>query len=231
MKVVILCGGKGNRLREKTEHLPKPLIEIGGKPVLWHVMKIYSSQGFNDFILCLGYRGAKIKEYFKGCSQWNIVFAETGEDTNTGGRIKSIEKYIDSDDFFITYADGLANIDINNLLKFHHFHRKIASITVVNLRAGFGILKLNSENLVTEFEEKPLLNQWINGGFFVFNRKIFQYLTKDSMLERQPLEHLAKERQLVAYRHAGFWRCMDTYKDNLELNQLWQAGQADWKTW
>lgn len=230
MKVVILCGGKGNRLRERTEYLPKPLIEIGGKPVLWHVMKIYASQGFNDFVLCLGYRGDKIKEYFRRCSRWNIVFAETGEDTNTGGRIKSIEKHIDSNNFFITYADGLANIDINKLLDFHYSHGKIASITVVNPRAGFGILKLNNENLVTEFEEKPLLNQWINGGFFVFNQSFFKYLTKDSILERQPLECLAKERQLVAYKHTGFWRCMDTYKDNLELNQLWQAGQAGWKT-
>ncbi len=231
MKVVILCGGKGNRFQEQTEYLPKPLIEIGGKPVLWHVMKIYSFYGFNDFVLCLGYRGAKIKEYFRGYNQWNITFAETGEDTNTGGRIKMIEKYIDGDDFFVTYADGLADLDINNLLKFHRAHAGIASVTVVNPRTSFGILKLNKDNLVTEFEEKPLLNHWINGGFFVFNQKVFQYLAEDSILERQPLQQLAQERQLVAYKHAGFWRCMDTFKDNLELDQLWQAGEADWKIW
>jgi len=230
LKVVILCGGKGTRFQEKTKYIPKPLIEIGGKPVLWHVMKIYSSCGFNDFVLCLGYRGAKIKECFKGHSQWSITFAETGEDANTGGRIKRIEKYID-DDFFVTYADGLANLDINGLLRFHRSHGNIASVTVVNPRTSFGILKLNNDNLVTEFEEKPLLNYWINGGFFVFKQKIFRYLNKDSILEHQPLEQLAKKHQLVAYKHAGFWRCMDTFKDNLELNQLWQAGRAPWKIW
>ncbi|GFP28135.1 glucose-1-phosphate cytidylyltransferase [Candidatus Hakubella thermalkaliphila] len=194
-------------------------------------MKIYSSHGFNDFVLCLGYHSAKIEQHFTGCDQWHIAFAETGEDTNTGGRIKRIEKYIDGEDFFATYADGLANLDLNDLLRFHRSHERIASVTVVNPRTHFGILKLNDDDLVTEFEEKPLLNQWINGGFFVFNRKVFRYLTDDSILEREPLEQLATERQLVAYKHTGFWRCMDTFKDNLELNQLWEAGQADWKIW
>ena len=231
MKVVILCGGKGTRFQEKTEYMPKPLIEIGGMPVLWHIMKIYSSYGFNDFVLCVGYRGVKIKEYFKGHGHWNITFVETGENTNTGGRIKLIEDCIEGEDFFVTYADGLANLNLNKLIKFHHAHGRIASVTVVNPRTSFGILKLNNDNLVVEFEEKPLLSHWINGGFFVFNKKIFQYLNKDSILERQPLERLAKEHQLVAYKHTGFWQCMDTFKDSLELNQLWHAGEALWRVW
>ncbi len=258
MKVVILCGGKGTRLHEHTEYIPKALVEIGGKPILWHIMKIYSACGFNDFILCLGYLGDKIKEYFLEYSswrnadfslklgqssqskidyltnskeKWNITFAETGPETNTGGRIKRIKKSIKEDTFFVTYGDGLADIDLRELLNFHHSHTRIATVTVVNPRSNFGILDLSKEGLVTEFQEKPPLDAWINGGFFVFNRKIFEYLEKNSILEKEPLQYLAAKRQLVAYKHRGFWSCMDTYKDNMDLNYLWERGEAKWQIW
>lgn len=258
MKTVILCGGRGTRLGEHGATVPKALIEIGGRPVLWHLLKIYASQGFNDFTLCLGYLGDAIKRYFlehhwlysdftlemskTGNYQlhkyevfredWRITFAETGLETNTGGRLKRVEKYIGDDQTFcVTYGDGLADLDLQRLVDFHRDHGKIATLTAVHPQSSFGLLKLNDQGAVTEFEEKPMIKDWINGGFFVFNRTVFDLLTDDCVLEREPLERLSQAGELMAYRHQGFWKCMDTYKDNIEFNQLWEAGQAGWKIW
>jgi glucose-1-phosphate cytidylyltransferase len=258
MMTVILCGGRGTRLGEHGVNLPKALIEIGGKPVIWHLLKIYSHHGLNDFILCLGYLGDAIKRYFleqqwidadftlelnrSGKYQiqnhqtfkedWRITFAETGLDTNTGGRVKRIEKFLGDDrTFCVTYGDGLADVDLPLLLEFHRQHGKIATLTAVHPRSSFGLIKVNDSGVVTDFEEKPVMRDWINGGFFVFDRRIFDYLSDNCVLEREPFERLASEGQLVAYRHDGFWKCMDTYKDNVEFNQLWDAGEADWAIW
>jgi glucose-1-phosphate cytidylyltransferase len=258
MKTVILCGGRGTRLGEHGIHIPKALIEIGGKPVLWHLMKFYAQHGLNDFVLCLGYLGDSIKRYFleqqwldndftlqtKASGEyellnhrisrenWRITFVDTGLETNTGGRIKQIQDYIGKDETFCaTYGDGLANVDLRALLAFHHSHGRLATLTAVNPRSQFGLLKLDDQNAVLEFQEKPVLREWINGGFFVFNRGIFDYLQDDSILEREPFEQLARDQQIMAYQHRGFWKCLDTYKDHLEFNQLWDAGQAEWKLW
>lgn len=258
MKTAILCGGKGTRLGEHGTNVPKALIEIGGRPLLWHLLKIYSHHGLGDFILCLGYLGDAIKRYFlehrmlnsdftlefDGAGDyrflrhgnlsecWRITFAETGPETNTGGRVRMIEKYIGDDETFcVTYGDGLADIDLRRLIEFHKSHGRLATLTAVHPRSNFGLIKLDEDGSVFEFEEKPEMKEWINGGFFVFNREVFGYLEEDSVLEREPLERLAAERQIVAYRHTGFWKCMDTYKDNVEFNQLWDAGRAEWKIW
>jgi glucose-1-phosphate cytidylyltransferase len=258
MKTVILCGGRGTRLGEHGATVPKALIEIGGRPVLWHLLKIYSHYGLNDFILCLGYLGDSIRRYFLEHQwlysdftlemsktgdyhlqkhellgeDWRITFANTGLDTNTGGRIKRVEKYLGDDETFcVTYGDGLANVDLQELINFHRSHGRVATLTAVHPRSGFGLLKLDDSGAVTEFEEKPPIKDWVNGGFFVFNRAILDYLTDDCVLEREPLERLAQDDELMAYRHTGFWKCMDTYKDNVEFNQLWDEGQAEWKVW
>ncbi len=233
MKTVILCGGRGMRLGEHGINIPKALIDIGGKPMLWHLLNYYSHFGLNDFVLCLGYLGAAIKNYFEANPEdWNITFADTGLDTNTGGRIKRIKHYLGEDEeFCVTYGDGLANVDLPALLQFHRSHTKIATLTTVNPRSQFGVLKLDEENSVIEFQEKPLLKEWINGGFFVFTRRIFDYVNDDSILEREPFEQLANEREVMAFRHSGFWKCLDTYKDNLEFNQLWDDNKAAWKLW
>ncbi len=257
LPVVILCGGKGTRLKEKTEDIPKPLIEIGIKPILWHIMKIYHHHKFNNFVLCLGYMGIKIKEffikkqeweendfildinnnskkiecYYQHNVNWTIKFSDTGEDTNTGGRVKKIEKYIDNDNFFLTYGDGLANININELLDYHIKKGKILTITCVRPRSQFGILKINSENFIEAIQEKPVMTDWVNGGFFVCNKKIFDYLDDNCILEREPMETLVKEGQVAAYKHEGFWQCMDTYKDKQLLDGLWNSDNPPWKLW
>jgi glucose-1-phosphate cytidylyltransferase len=258
MKTVILCGGRGSRLREHGTSIPKALIEIGGRPILWHLLKLYVHHGFADFILCLGYLGHDIKRYFleqhwlnadftlrlatsgdfhlhrqhSDDDDWELTFAETGLDTNTGGRVKRIASYLgDDEDFFVTYGDGLADLDIEDLLRFHRAHGRLATLTVVHPHSNFGILKLDDQDVVTEFHEKPLLPDWVNGGFFVFQRQVLDYLHEDSVLEREPLSRLANEGQLMAYRHTGFWKCMDTYKDNLEFNQLFEGGNAPWMVW
>ena len=233
MKTVILCGGRGMRLGEHGINVPKALIEIGGKPVLWHLLKLYAHYGLNDFVLCLGYLGAEIKTYFEAHpGDWKITFADTGLDTNTGGRLKQIKNHIGEDEeFCVTYGDGLADVALPELLRFHRSHKKIATLTAVNPRSQFGVLKLGDENSVIEFQEKPLLNEWINGGFFIFHRRIFDYLADDSILEREPFERLSNERQVMAFKHSGFWKCLDTYKDHLEFNQLWDEGNAEWKLW
>ncbi len=256
MKTAILCGGRGTRLGEHGKSLPKALIEIGGKPVLWHILKLYTFYGLNDFVLCLGYLGNEIKRHFieqrwltddfkfdlkkndltflteSTLEKWEITFADTGLDTNTGGRLLKINHYLsDEDTFCVTYGDGLANINIGKLIDFHKSHGKIATLTSVNPQSSFGLIKINEGNLVTEFQEKPQLQDWINGGFFVFNRKIFDYLDENSVLEQTPFEQLARDQQLAAYKHRGFWKCMDTYKDNIEFNDLWFENKALWKVW
>ncbi len=254
MKVVILCGGLGTRLREETEFKPKPLVEIGGKPILWHIMKAYSHFGYKDFILCLGYKGHMIKDYFlkhkamfsdftlnlsKGREEyhndetedWNVTFVETGAETNTGGRVKKIEKYIQDEHFFMTYGDGVADIDIKALLQHHLSKGKIATLTSIQPMSRFGILEFDNNHIVTSFKEKPKLEGWINAGFFVFKKDIFNFLDGNPVLEQEPLKRLAEEGQLSAYPHNGLWGCMDTHRDFEELNKLWSSGRAFWKVW
>lgn len=231
MKVVILCGGKGTRLKEKTESLPKPLIEIGGRAILWHIMKIYASHGFTDFVLCLGYKAQMIKEYFRQTEGWNITFADTGEETNTGGRIKLIENHIDGEDFMVTYGDGVADIDLKKLAAFHKAHGRIGTVTSVNPPSQFGLLDIDASGRVNRFREKPVVDQWINGGFFIFKKTFFSFLGTDDILEKKPLEALSREDQLMAYKHNSFWKCMDTYKDTLALNEAWASDKAPWKIW
>ncbi len=256
MKVVILCGGLGTRLREETEFRPKPLVEIGGRPILWHIMKIYAHYGFRDFVLCLGYRGNMIKEYFLNYEAMNndfticlgrrnhivyhnahkeqdfhVTLADTGLETMTGGRVKRVEKYIDGDTFMVTYGDGVADLDVQALVEHHRSHGKLATVTTVRPFSYYGLLDLDANGSVVRFREKPRIDDWISVGFFVFNRGVFDYLDENCILEREPLENLAKDGQLVAYRHTGFWHAMDTYRDFLKLNQLWQEGRAPWKIW
>jgi len=231
MKTAILCGGEGTRLREHTNSIPKPMVMIGDKPILWHIMKIYAHYGFNDFILCLGYKGDVIKDYFKNDENWNITFADTGLKTNTGGRIRRVEKYIEDDTFFATYGDGLSNIDLNDLLEYHRSKDKVATLTAVKPLSPFGMLEIDSNNLVADFKEKPVLDHWINSGFFVFNVGVFDYINENDVLEKEVFERLAKDNNLSAYKHTGFWKCMDTYKDNLELNRMWESNQARWAVW
>ena len=233
MKVVILCGGKGTRLREFTEDIPKPLVEIGGKPILWHIMKIYSHYGFNDFILCLGYKGKIIEDYFKNNNHenWNIEFVDTGEKSNKGQRIKAVEKYIKDEDFFVAYGDDVADVNIKECLDYHLKNGKIVTLTAVNPESQFGIMEVNDNNEIIEFKEKPKLDHWINGGFFVFNKKIFSYITDDYDLEKETFNELVKEKQICAFKHPGFWKCMNTFKDTIELNELWDKDKAPWKVW
>jgi glucose-1-phosphate cytidylyltransferase len=232
--VVILCGGRGNRLREGTETTPKPLIEVGSEPILWHVMWLFLAQGVSRFVLCLGYQGDAV-ERFVAERDWpagtSVECVDTGLETPTGGRIKLVEDRVGSETFCVTYVDGVADIDLASLLDFHGDHGLAVTITVVRPRLPFGIAELDGDDRVTSFHEKPLLEHWINGGFFCFEPEALRYLSKDSVLEQEPLERLAADGQLRAYRHTGFWECMDTYKDALELNDLWARGEAPWKVW
>ncbi len=256
MKTVILCGGRGMRLREYTEAIPKVLVEIGGRPILWHIMKTYSHYGYTDYVLALGYLGDRVKEFFleyQGWRRrdirlrlgetappellggdgedWTITFAGTGLDTNTGGRIKRLEPYLTDDVFFATYGDGVSDLDLDALLAFHRSHGRVATVTVVQPRIGLGVLDVDADQRVTRFEEKPQMDGWVNGGFFVFDRRVFDYLDDNSDLERECLTRLAEDRQLMAYQHRGFWACMDTYKDNVDLNARWSCGHAPWRIW
>jgi len=257
MKVVLLCGGLGTRLREETEFKPKPMVEIGGRPILWHIMKTYAHYGFNEFILCLGYKGQLIKDYFTNYEilnsdftielgkknieihsrsneqGWKVTLAETGEKTLKGSRLKKIEKYIDGDEFMVTYGDGIANVDVHALLAFHRSHGKMATLTGVKIASRFGEMKVK-ENQVEVFREKPEDTPGlINGGYYVFNRKIFDYLTEDDTcdLEIGALEKISQEGQLMVYRHSGAWFCMDTIRDVEYLNTLWDTHKANWKIW
>jgi len=228
--VVILCGGKGTRMG--CENTPKPMFKIGSKPILWHIMKIYASFGIGKFILLLGYKKEKIKNYFLNHREWDIKFVDTGIDTNTGGRIKKAESFIESGVFFATYGDGLADINLSGLFEFYLRHKKTAVLTSVRPYSQFGIMSIDSHtNIITHFEEKPVLDHWVNGGFFVFGREIFSYIKENDILEKDTLKRLIGQKQLIAYKHTGFWECMDTYKDNLLLNELWKAGNAPWGFW
>ena len=258
MKVVILCGGKGTRLREETEFRPKPMVKIGGKPILWHIMKTYSHFGYNEFILCLGYQGNVIKEYFYhymlhnsdvtiklGKNQqitmhdtsieenWTITIVDTGENHLKGARVKKIEPYIEDDSFMVTYGDGVGDIDIKKLVDFHQSNGKIATVTGVSPPSAFGQI-LAEDSTVIEFSEKPQIKEGIiNGGFLIFNRKIFDYLNEDETcdLEMGALEQLTRKKELMVFRHEGGWACMDTYRDTVYLNQLWNSNKAFWKVW
>jgi len=228
--VVILCGGRGTRMG--FVDLPKPMFHIGDRPILWHIMSIYAYYGFTRFVLALGYKKEKIKDYFKNIRHWQIDFVDTGLDTNTGGRIKRIEPVIKSDIFLASYGDALSDVNIKTLLNFHQRHKRIATLTSVRPYSQFGIIGIDARtSRVTYFQEKPQLDHWINAGFFVFSRKIFQYLKDNDILEQDTLPRLVKEKKLSAYKHSGFWECMDTYKDNLRLNQLWLQGKAPWAVW
>jgi glucose-1-phosphate cytidylyltransferase len=257
MKVAILCGGLGTRMREETEFRPKPLVEVGGRPILWHIMKLYAHYGFRDFVLCLGYRGSMIKEYFLNYEAMNndfticlgresrvqyngdheeqnfrITLADTGLESMTGGRLKRAEKYLPEDCFMMTYGDGVSDIDLRALLEFHKSHGRLATVTTFRPVSRFGILDIDSSNQVMNFIEKPRSDARASAGFFVFQREVLDYLDGDQcVLEHEPLERLAAERQLVAYNHDGFFGAMDTYRDYQFLNDLWKTGEAPWKIW
>lgn len=258
MKTVILCGGLGTRLREETEFRPKPMVNIGSRPILWHIMKIYAHQGFKDFVLALGYKGETIRNYFchyelmnnditielgkpenilvhQGHEEhgWQITLANTGEKTLKGGRLKRVEKYIEGDTFMMTYGDGVANVDIKALVDFHHRHGKMVTLTGINPAARFGKLKVKGNKVLT-FHEKPKDDgSLVNGGYFVINKKLFDFLTTDELcdLEVGPLEKIASMGELMVYHHTGFWACMDTLRDMDYLNDLWQKNTAAWKIW
>ena len=233
MKAVILAGGYGTRISEESDLIPKPLIEIGGKPILWHIMKIYLAHKIDDFVICLGYKGEKIKEYFEQFDSklWNVQLIDTGLDTMTGGRLKRIQDKID-DTFCVTYGDGVSDVNLNNLITFHKEKKSLATLTAIHPPERFGVLNLSGD-YVKEFHEKHTgESSWINGGFFVFEPEIFDYLQNDStVLERTPLETLAKEQKLAAFKHNGFWHPMDTLRDKKHLEDLWASEKAPWKIW
>ena len=225
MKVLILAGGLGTRLSEETDLIPKPLVKIGEKPILWHIMKHYSAFGYNEFVILLGYKGDMIEDYFSNqsdSSNWNITFLDTGLNTDTGGRIKRAERIIDKKPFLLTYGDGLANIDLNKLTSFHESHDGLVTMTSVQLASRFGILEIGDEERVTQFKEKPKENEaWINGGYFICEPDILNYIKNDSTtFEKDPLATLTEEGKLFTYRHHGFWKCMDTLRDKRELDEL-----------
>ena len=257
MKVVILAGGKGTRISEETQSIPKPMIEIGGKPILWHIMKLYSHYGFNDFIICLGYLGYVAKEYFSHyflhmsdvtidlknnttvvhntkSEPWKITLVDTGAETMTGGRLKRIEKYTGGKTFMMTYGDGVSDINIEKLVKSHKGSGKMATLTALQTAGRFGVLDINKSDDVKSFLEKPKgEGSWINAGFFVLEPGVFKYIKQGyaAVWEREQLENLAKSDNLHAYKHQGFWKCMDTLRDKSELEKLWDTGSAPWKIW
>lgn len=257
-KVVILCGGEGTRMREETEFKPKPLVTIGGMPILWHIMKIYSHHGFRDFVLCLGYKGDLIKQFFlshefmnndftinlgdrgkdevhkgRDAEDWNITFAETGLKAMTGSRVKKIEKYIPDDNFLLTYGDGISSLDISGALSFHREQGTIGTLTGVHPQVRWGMLRIGNGNMVEGFAEKPVMFDYVNGGFYCFRKDFFDYLSADDscVMETKPLEKLSGDRQLSIYKHDGFWYAMDTYREFLELNRMWDSGNRPWKVW
>ena len=245
-KVVILAGGYGTRISEETISKPKPMVEIGGKPILWHIMKIYSHYGINDFIICCGYKGDQIKKYFKKNSSktknmknkipenWKITFVDTGLNTMTGGRLKKVYKYLKNEKaFYFTYGDGVSNVNIFKLTDFHFKHNKLSTVTAIIPKPNYGILKIGSNNIVSKFEEKPTdKSNWVNGGFFILNPKVIKLIKNSkSIWEKDQLPLLAKKGELYAYKHKGFWKCMDTLRDKIFLNELWKKNLAVWKNW
>lgn len=260
-KTVILCGGQGTRIRGVADNLPKPLIDIGGRPILWHIMKTYSFYGIRKFVLCLGHKGEAIIDYFENyharthdftmkvndrenkhfdggetedrdVDEWEITFALTGEKTMTGGRVKRIQRYINEDLFFCTYGDGVSDVDIGALYKFHRDTGKAATLTGVHLPTTFGIVEADDDGIIKSFREKPVMSGLINGGFFVFDRSIFDHIEgDDTVLEDLPMKRLVRSGDLAMYRHEGFWHCMDTFKDHKSLNAMWEQKKAPWKIW
>jgi glucose-1-phosphate cytidylyltransferase len=232
--VVILCGGRGTRLQERTQSIPKPLVEIGGRPIVWHVMHIYLAQGFTRFLLLTGYRGEQL-EAFAGDERWppgtEVRCLPTGVDTPTGGRLLRAAEALGGEGFCATYADGVSDVDLDALLRFHSQHGAAATMTVVRPLLQFGVAELNGDGVVRGFAEKPRSEHWVNGGFFCFEPPVLELLGPDSVLERELLQTLAATGSLRAYRHEGFWDCMDTYKDAVVLNDLWEQGSAPWKLW
>ena len=256
MKAIILAGGLGTRMREETEFRPKPMVEIGGRPVLWHIMKNLAHFGISDFIIATGYKSDMIKEYFLNYEAWNndftielgkkhsltfhdahdeahwtVTIAYTGENTMTGGRVKQAAKYLDDQPFLVTYGDGLANVDINVLRDYHKSTGSLATVTTVQPTSRFGVMNVDDSGKVISFAEKPKIEGWINGGFFIMEPGFLNYLSPDSVLEEEPLARLAEDGQLSAYRHMGFWQPMDTYREALVLDSLWDSGVAPWKCW
>jgi glucose-1-phosphate cytidylyltransferase len=230
--VVILCGGRGTRLQERTHAIPKTLIEIGGRPILWHVMSLYASQGFADFVLCTGYLGDQVEAFVRAGAPAGarVACVDTGLDTPTGGRIACVADRL-QETFCATYADGVADLDLRALLAFHRDHGALATMTVVRPALQFGVTELDGDGVVTGFREKPRSEHWINGGFFCMEPGVLDRLHEDSVLEHEPLQSLAADGELRGFRHEGFWDCMDTYKDAVLLNDLWAGGRAPWKTW
>jgi glucose-1-phosphate cytidylyltransferase len=256
MKVVLLAGGLGTRLSEETVLKPKPMVEIGGRPILWHIMKSYSAHGFNDFVICLGYKGYVIKEFFANyflhqtdvtidlannqieyhkseAESWKITLVDTGAESMTGGRVKRVQPYIGNEPFMLTYGDGVGNVDIKKLVSYHQGHGKHITVTAVQPSGRFGALNLTEADQVASFLEKPKGDgAWINGGFFVCQPEVFDYIEGDSTIfERAPMERLAADGQMVAFKHTGFWKPMDTLRDKQELEELWASGKAPWKVW
>jgi glucose-1-phosphate cytidylyltransferase len=232
--VAILCGGRGTCLQEKTHAIPKPLVEIGGRPIVWHVIQIYAAHGFRTFKLLTGYRGELIEE-FVASVRWpegvQVSCVETGLETPTGGRVAKAAAELGSGTFALTYADGVADVDLGTALDFHRRRGRAATVTLVRPRSQWGVALLGDDDRVTGFEEKPRMDKWINGGFFFLEPRALSYLASDSVLEREPLEHLAADGELAGYRHEGFWDCMDTYKDAVLLNDLWKRDEAPWRVW
>lgn len=256
MKALILAGGLGTRLREETEFKPKPMVEVAGRPIIWHIMKNLSQQSIKEFGIATGYKGEIIKDYFlnyyarnndvtvdlgssrsftqhgsHGESEWKVTISDTGEFTMTGGRVFRVKKYFSNDRFLCTYGDGLADINLERLLFFHNSHGKIATVTTVRPLSRFGVMEVDSSGLVKRFREKPIMDGWVNAGFFIFEPEIFNYLDEECTLESQPLMRLASDGELAAYRHEGFWQPMDTYRESIFLNELWNSGNAPWKNW
>jgi glucose-1-phosphate cytidylyltransferase len=258
MKVVIFAGGLGTRISEESHLKPKPMIEIGDKPILWHIMKIFSAQGFNDFIICLGYKGYVIKEYFfnyylhnsdvtielkdnklnvhnSNAEDFKVTLVDTGLNTKTAGRLNRIKNHLNGDDFMLTYGDGVADVNLKQLLAYHKSHNKIATVTAIQPVPRFGVMQINQDNSVDVFKEKSKDDEgWINGGFFVLKKGVFDYLPANAdevMWEDLPIQSLAKDDQLMAYQHPGFWKCMDALRDKIELEEIWNSGTAKWKIW
>jgi glucose-1-phosphate cytidylyltransferase len=256
MKVVLLAGGFGTRISEETITKPKPMVEIGGKPILWHIMKIYSSHGFNEFVICLGYKGYYIKEYFANyflhqsdvtfhmkenkveihnsqAEPWKVTLVDTGIDTMTGGRVRRVKEYLNNDSFLLTYGDGVADINIAELVSYHKAHKKLLTVTAVQPSGRFGALDISENQEVVSFLEKPKGDgSWINGGFFVCQPEVLNFISdENTIFEKEPLENIAHGNQMVAYKHDGFWKPMDTLRDKHELENLWDSGKAPWKNW